>query len=52
MIFFTIATAKRAIFGTELLWESCSEFDFDFWYIDIQLTPALTFFKGPSEMCC
>ena len=28
MIFFTIATAKRAIFGTDISWLSCAEFDF------------------------
>ena len=27
--FFTIATAKQAIFGTYILWKSFSEFDFE-----------------------
>ena len=27
--FFTIANDKRAIFGTDILWESCSEFDIE-----------------------
>ena len=27
--FFTVATAKRAIFGTDILRESCSEFGFE-----------------------
>jgi len=25
---------------------------FDLTFMLIQLTPALTFFKGPSEICC
>ena len=29
MIFFTIATAKQVIFGTDILWKSFSEFDFE-----------------------
>ena len=28
VIFFTLATAKRAIFGTDILWKSCLELDF------------------------
>ena len=29
MIFFTVATAKQVIFGTDILWKSFSEFDFE-----------------------